>query len=167
MSQLDVVNVMRDLLECARAEVQRQDNTWDGRLCMNPYSVPTRDDCCGGQIQGTIVRYFSFDTFPLDQITSTPCNAFGMAADVVISIYDCFTGMGQHGQPRDCVSLDNATDLVTVQAAAVWNGVLCCLNEMDIDWLFRSQLILDNEQGGCIGSDLSLTLGVGFGCPCG
>ena len=167
MSQNSLVSIVRDLIECARMRVLQEDPTWSGRVCMNPYSTPTYDDCCNGQIQGTITRYYPFDTFPIDNDGLRPCDTGQLAADVTIGIYDCFSGMGPRGGPKSCEDLDSATDKVTVQAAAVWQGVLCCLQEMEnVDYVFRSQAPLDNEQGGCIGTELTITIGIWSGCQC-
>lgn len=166
--QLAVVDLTRELLECARVALVEDDPGWNGRICMSPYSVPTRDECCGGALQGTIERYFPSSVFPQDEFELQPCNAGLLAADIVISVADCFVGMGPRGGARSCAELDDATDRITVQSAVVWSAVLCCLQpKPDVEWMFRSQTPFDNEQGGCIGSDLRITVGVTTGCGCG
>lgn len=167
MSQPVIVSVVRDLLECAKLRILQDDPAWSGRVCMNPYSAPTLDDCCDGQLQGTITRYYPYEQFPIDNDGLNPCHTGQMAADVTIGIYDCFTGMTGRGGARSCEDLDIATNRVTIQAAAVWAGVVCCLNELDIDWVIRSQAPIGNDQGNCVGSELTLTLGLMSGCPCG
>ena len=166
MSQITLVSVVRDILDCAKIRILQEDPAWSGRVCMNPYSVPTYDDCCGGQLQGTITRYYPYQTFPIDNDGLDPCHAGQLAADVTIGVYDCFQGVANRGGSRSCEDLDIATNKVTLQAAAVWSGVLCCLSELDIDWVFRSQAPIGNDQGGCIGSELTLTLGLMNGCQC-
>lgn len=167
MSQLTIGSIVKDLLQCGKAELLKHDPAWSGRVCMNPYSTPTLDDCCGGQLQGTITRYYPYEVFPIDNDGLNPCHLGLMAADVTIGVYDCFQGLGNRGGARSCEDLEEAFDRVTVQGAAVWQGVLCCLNELEIDWVYRSQAPIDNEQGSCIGTELILTLGVGSGCGCG
>jgi hypothetical protein len=164
---LIITDLVRSLLECARQELVELDPTWEGRVCMNPYSVPTRDDCCKGQLQGTIGRYYPSTAFPIEDFVAQPCQAGYFVADVTISILDCLVGMGHHGEALPCDKLDDAHDQMVQQAQAVWKGVTCCLMATDVEWVFRSQTPLDNEQGGCMGTDLAITVGIPVGCPCG
>jgi hypothetical protein len=134
---------------------------------MNPYSIPTRDDCCEGQLQGTIARWYPSSAFPLEDFTTNPCNAGYFVADVIISVVACLVGMGHRGDPLSCDQLDEAHDQMVTEAQAVWRGITCCLLETDVEWIFRNQTPLDNEQGGCMGTDLLFTIGIPAGCPCG
>lgn len=167
VDHLIITDTVRSLLECARVELVLQNPAWEGRVCMNPYSVPTRDDCCDGQLQGTIERWFPSSEFPLEDFTVPPCNAGYLAADVVVSVLSCFIGMEDHGDARSCEALDEAHDVMVKEAQAVWKGITCCLLNTDIEWIFRSQIPIDNQQGGCMGSDLAFTIGIPMGCLCG
>lgn len=161
--------------ECVRAELATTTAGAPARACL---MVPGQiawdscgpDDC--GQLTLSITRIFYSQTFPAESVidwSEAGCPPTLLAADVTVSILRCAPGPDDAGNPPTCDELLAAALVWDADARAVRKAVGCCLADLvEQDqisaYTIRSQTPAGPE-GGCVGSELSLTMAVPH-CAC-
>jgi hypothetical protein len=76
----------------------------------------------------------------------------------VVTILRCIPAGDENGPPT-CAQLDAAAQIQLDDAAAVWNGVICCFDEDEHEFTVLGQTMV-GPAGFCGGS--ALTIAVGF-----
>lgn len=163
---LTVYGVAADLLECARAELAGTAAGAPERRCVVPGGAASFEDCCAGQLTVHARRTFASSSFPNEDRAVQPCFAGLVAVEYVVTILRCApTGKGP--KPPTCEQLDASARTTMADAAAVRRGVACCLHEnrQKVVAVLGAQPFVA-PQGGCVGSELSVTVGLFDGCPC-
>ena len=130
---------------------------------------PAFDDCCDGQLTINLTRAFPSSTFPNEDVpVNSVCSAAYTALEYEIVLVRC---MPDVTDVRDPVKvLRTAAEKNYREARIIRQATLCCMKTMyemhNIEVFDRGQTFIGPE-GGCIGSQMSLTLGINDGCGCG
>jgi hypothetical protein len=130
-------------------------------------------DCDCGQLSVAVGRQYPSHTFPQEGGAGGPVTKCGPPIWVVtytIEILRCVPGQGDDDKPPPCEAVNEAARLAAIDAWAVKNGVICCLNSMQKDltdngataitnFMVRDQLAV-GPQGYCGGSALTVLVGL-------
>jgi hypothetical protein len=153
-----LTRLTQELLDCTCAALEK---TACGCPCYAFVSAGTVawDKCCdGGQLWVGIDRIYAYDRFPAPATGAIMCSP-PLAADIVIGVLRCAPTLSDQGEPPSAEALSASSAQVYEDAYAVVNGVLCCLVPTQRERLF----VMGNQrplgpQGGCVGSELRLTV---------
>lgn len=136
------------------------------RACVVPGLIAW-DECDCGLLAGTITQQFYTDNFPQPNTgaaTSIPCQSSFIAAEMMISLIRCAPNPHGNQLAPPCAELDAAAQIWTVDAHILQQTVFCTLEEMrdnnDIVEYLVSNLVSAGPEGGCVGSDITFTVGL-------
>ncbi|GAA2945988.1 hypothetical protein GCM10020227_11060 [Streptomyces flavovirens] len=140
---------------------------WDG--CEDPCDGTG----AGGQLAVSIARIYPSTRFPdLDRevrgvrgCQPPPTTA----AEMVITLLRCAPAVNEHGCPPTCAELSDAARVTHVDAATVYNALLCCLpltgSRRGRRFVMGEQRII-GPQGGCVGIEQRVTVALPGCAPC-
>lgn len=132
---------------------------------------PAWDDCCAGQLVVWWSRvYASSAGFPDSALAAMgPCAGVVTGIEWNVEVMRCAPGNNANGKPPTLAQFAESARITHVDARAVWRGVRCCLQGMwdDRNWMSQINGQAPSEpDGGCVGSKMTFTIGVGDGCGC-
>lgn len=143
------------------------------RIIVSP-GPPTWDGCDCGLLAVSTSRIYMSQTFPIDsggETSQRRCGNPYVCVDMSVTIARC-TPVGKNGSAPTPKQESEAARILYDDAAAILSGVACCLQSMSEgspplveDYVIRQQVVVGPE-GGCVGTDTSLTLGFVNGCLC-
>lgn len=155
------------LLECAASGLQN-----DTTLGVPAYRAvvigeASHDNCCEGQLTVAYTRQFPSSQFPEEDFFTTTCGPPYTVLEYDIEHIICsptINGLGRF--PAAQAITENAKE-VLIAARAIWAAVACCLqaNLRDFNSVMRAQEAITPE-GGCVGSRLTVWIGLTTGCGC-
>ncbi|MGW1352838.1 hypothetical protein ACWCQE_26750 [Streptomyces sp. NPDC002409] len=141
---------------------------WDG--CNDPCSA----DGAGGQLTVHVAGTHPTAAFPSrDRVVVGGRNCVPPAAtavELVITLLRCAPMMDERGCPPSCDDLADAARTVHVDAATIYNALLCCLPTTGTRrrgpvFTLGEQRVLE-PAGGCMGVEQRVTVAVpNCGCP--
>jgi hypothetical protein len=125
------------------------------------------DECDCGLLAVAVGRQYLSNNFPaqLTDIDASQCGAAWLVADLVVQIIRCAPSPQEGSFSPSCGALDSSAQEVITDAWIVMDTVPCLLESMKedtreiIDYLVRV-LTPQGPLGGCVGSELVLTIGV-------
>lgn len=140
------------------------------------------DDCECGQLIVAITNSFASNNFPTPAISTalqfgaSRCGHPIIVFEMTITMLRCVPGGGANGEAPSCTSLASAAQIAVIDAAAVRDGVLCCLSAMQVEknasgvptitgFTAGGQQFI-GPQGNCGGSAMDVQVGVLSRCPC-
>jgi hypothetical protein len=145
------------------------------RVCVVPGAIAW-DDCQCGQLAVTVTRLYPSNRFPQElsgQGSDVPsrCGAALLGVDLTVQVVRCAPSPTDADPAVACAALEATAQMVLDDAYWTRVGVVCCLRDLEdettiTDWLVRAQTPA-GPQGGCVGSDLAVTVAVPYDCPCG
>jgi hypothetical protein len=116
------------------------------------------DSCCEGMLYVGVGTVFPTTDFPDAATTPLPCGA-ELAGTLTVGVARCAPTFDDLGNPPTCAEEQASAAIAYEDAYAIMRGVLCCLHEDRR--LYRgivgTQTFL-GPLGGCVGSELSVTL---------
>lgn len=125
------------------------------------------DDCCPGLLTVAPERVFrTTDPFPTEAFDDGQCDGRPIAVDLVVRVDRCTPTIGDDGAPPSFDDQAASTREVLTDAAVIWNALASVLLLGDDGHggtlLERANLnqIFTPPQGGCIGTETRVTLGV-------
>lgn len=142
------------------------------RVCVVPGSIAW-DECPCGQLAIAVTRTYPSAQFPRelggDGLTDqTQCGWPYMIADLTVQAVRCAPSPNERGEPPSCDALAYSSQIVLADAHAVMAGIRCKLADLESDRTIEDYVIRPTTfigpQGGCVGSELGLTVGVNYGC---
>ncbi|TDC29494.1 hypothetical protein E1211_25895 [Micromonospora sp. 15K316] len=151
------------------------------RACVVP-GAPAWDSCedpCdnsggpGGQLTVHVARIFPSREFPAPDQTvlglrgCTPPST--TAAELVVTLLRCAPAPTEHGCPPSCEELAATARIVHVDAATVFNALMCCLPSTG-GWRGRRFVMGEQRivgpQGGCVGVEQRVIVALPGCGPC-
>ena len=125
------------------------------------------DACECGTLAIAAQRFYltmAFPTAASDVQVTVPCRSGFLAADLVVQVLRCAPQPVGTDLAPSCDALSISAEQVSVDAWTVMNTVQCLLDELRstdqiVDYLVRNQLFA-GPAGGCVGSELSITIAV-------
>jgi hypothetical protein len=167
-----IFELLQQLLECAANALDATSYQAPSRQCITA-GEPVWEDCCddsvgnvGGQLTVNVVRYYPSTTFPDEDSRVVTCGPPLRAADINVQVLRCAPVWDGNGSaPCD----DTVAERLDSDSEALWNGVICCLLDLHrtefIEWTLRQQVV-NGPEGGCVGSTLTITVGMPSTCGC-
>lgn len=160
-----------DLLACVRRTLALTSTgiPRDMRVFVSP-GVPTDDDCCDGQLAVYVVNMFPSRSFPLQDTLPENCGAPYTVVTFGVRVTRCIP-TGTRDDPPTPTVLQASAAAIYEDAYAIWVGARCCLSE----WASRAESPLDGvlsthnffePEGGCVGSELQVLVGLMDPCGC-
>ncbi|MFJ5814957.1 hypothetical protein [Streptomyces sp. NPDC093108] len=146
---------------------------WDG--CNDPCST----DGAGGQLTVHVARTYATAAFPMDDRGQSGRVLFGgrncqppaaTAVELVVTLLRCAPMMDERGCPPSCEEMAAAARTVHVDAATIYNALVCCLPETGTRrrgpvFMLGDQRVLE-PAGGCMGVEQRVTVALrNCGCP--
>lgn len=132
--------------------------------CVTAGSI-TWDNCCPGMLRVAANRQFASDRFPDPVFRPGPCGQYSRATDLTALILRCAPGPDQDGNPPSCEKLDNMAVIVSEDMDALWRATRCCFSDSGFDYVIR-EITAVGPRGQCIGSQMTLTIGLTDWCEC-
>lgn len=154
-----VYDTAAQLLECARAKVAATEAGVPARVCVVPGAELAWDECECGQLTVHVLRQYPSRVFPTeDRVPMAPCSTAYLVAVFAVTILRCVPIGGEDAIPPTCEELDAAARTQADDALAVFNGVMCCIDDG-----LREFIVLDQPTvgpaGQCAGSQLTIAVG--------
>lgn len=165
------------LLDCACAKLQLTETGCPDRRCIVPGIEPEAVNCChpGGQLTVNVVRTYPSRQFPVPDLgTPNNCDAPYQVATFNVTVFRCMP-VGSVEHPPSCAKLDDTALVVLSDMEAVRQGVVCCLRDRDTlmptlgdayVWGLGDHLPVGPE-GGCVGTNLTVLVGLPTCWDCG
>lgn len=168
-------------LDDVAAEVEGQPGC-PCRACVVP-GTPAWDDCSdpcsgddgpGGQLTVNFARIYGTSRFPQEEIDNVQgtrgCQPPAtMAAEMVVTLLRCVPTVNENGCPPTCEELSAAARVTHVDAATVYNALMCCLpktgGRRGRRFLMGQQKII-GPQGGCVGIEQRVIVALPGCAPC-
>ncbi|MGY3199703.1 hypothetical protein [Streptomyces sp. TE5632] len=159
--------VCATLAETAAA-VEGQPGCPDCTSCVVP-GTPAWDNCDGGETPGQLTVNFagmvptsSFPQETRDVLGAKNCLPVRTAAEYVITLLRCAPTFSENGCPPTCEEQSTAARILAVDAAAIWNALLCCFPSTSgarrgQTFVIGAQRTLGPE-GGCVGVEQRVTV---------
>lgn len=132
------------------------------------------DACACGQLAIGITRQFLSEVFPSDGPTITtasmsPCTLPYRVADMSIGVARCAPNPNERGEVS-WPALDTAAQATMSDAYHILTGAQCSLNTLANnnvidDYAIRAQDVI-GPLGGCVGSELRVSVSFINSCPC-
>lgn len=141
------------------------------RVCVVPGELAW-DACDCGQLTIQNPTQFSSNIFPspIPGGDQTQCGAPVLASTFTVTALRCSPGPDRSGHPPTCSQLQNAAELLYKDKYYMRAAVICCLSEMQQANVLEMYTVgAVNEvgpRGGCVGAEMSFTIGVIAGCAC-
>lgn len=160
-----IYDVAAELLACACAALEATTAGCPARATVVAGEAAW-DDCCEGQLTVSVPTIFPSTTFPDPDTRNAVCGPPFTAFDVDVEIVRCAPTVNSSGRAPSVADLNASALIWHLDARAVWTGVLCCLHAHRLEWnsVVRQQIALGPE-GGCVGSRLTVTVGL-TDCVC-
>jgi hypothetical protein len=124
-------------------------------------------DSCGsaecGQLAVSISRLFLSNTFPVDAIERMDaCGAPYVCADYILQLIRCVPNPDQAGNPPSAAALQDAAQVIDLDAETVLPAVACSLQElMELytigDYVMRQAPVV-GPSGGCAGIQVNFAV---------
>lgn len=166
MDDPKVYDVVRAIFDCVRFGLGETSNQAPARAYVS-MGVPAWDDCCDGQLVVWWSRVYGSSTFPDADTRPIVCQSPWTVVEVNVEIVRCIPGSDRNGNPPSVESLEEAARVANVDARAVWTAVQCCLVNHREVWEARvTGQVVAGPDGGCVGSRLTILVGVIDGCAC-
>lgn len=116
------------------------------------------DDCCGTLVVAPETVYRS-ESFPTENTTEDFCWGGEIALSLVVLLVRCVPVVDDRGRAPTSAELDDAYKALLVDAATVWDAIVCA--ELPDEWERASvRQTFVGAEGGCIGVETRLTLGI-------
>lgn len=165
-------DIATTILECVRARIVDEAGSPDfDRVCVVPGEVAW-DACDCGQLTINNPTQFSSNVFP-SPITGgdqTQCGAPLIASTFTITALRCSPSNDRNGHPPKCSALANAAKQLYSDKFYMRAATLCCLASLQMTNVLEQytvgNIIEVGPRGGCVGAELSFTVGVINGCLC-
>lgn len=170
MDNLYVHSAVSTILECARSGLEATSNQAPKRVYVS-MGEPAHDDCCDGQLVAWWSRQYPSAAFPDADVRNALCGWAQTAVEVNVEIVRCSPGVNPNtGEAPSVEVLAEVARVNYVDARAVWTSVLCCLTE-HIRPPSRWSAIVAGQvpvgpSGGCVGSRMTVVIGLADGCAC-
>lgn len=127
-----VYDVAAQLLECV---CNRLGDSCPSRRCVVPGLEVTAENCCGGdrggQLTVSVSQRFPSRDFPAIA-TTVPLNC---AMPYLVTVYNITlfrcVPVGDAMKPPTCSAMNDAATGLFLDMERVWDGVACCLSDMD------------------------------------
>lgn len=158
--------VMQTLLGCANQALIDCGRPV-GRAFLAPGSQVAWDDCCDGQLWVRMINVFpSGRPFPaVDSVQ--PCGIAVLAVQLAVGVVRCAAVVDDNGNAPTPEELTADTLAQSADASILLSAIQCCDLPTTTDKLIRvGTWTPSGPQGGCVGGEWTLTLGVG-NCGCG
>lgn len=166
-----VFDLLSNILACAYAGIDHDAPLDINRQCVVPGEI-VWDNCQCGQLVIAESRRFPSNAFPLEQVDHTAeCGAAWLVLDAKLNLTRCAPAIDVNGNPPKCVDLTASAKQLSKDMTDIRQAVECCLDGMYnanqiIAYELGAQEIVGPE-GGCVGSELTIFIGVPNGCGCG
>lgn len=178
---LAAYNIAEMLRQCAFNKVAATAAGPPARSCVITGGIAW-DDCECGQLTVAITRTFSSQNFPTPALNTAQQFGVGRCGhpiivfDYTVTMLRCVASSSDGIGSPSCADLAASAQVTVIDAAAVRDGVICCLQTMlrarDSN---GSQLITGftagdqqfvGPEGACGGSAMDVQVGVLYQCPC-
>lgn len=158
-------DTMQTLLDCAEQALNVCDRSV-GRAFLAPGQQVAHDDCCDGQLWVRLISAFpSGRPFP-NPDSAQPCGILLMALQLGLGIVRCAHTVDDNGNAPTPEELTEDTLGGTLDASILLSAIQCCELPLATDKLIGlGTWTPSGPQGGCVGGEWSLTVGVG-NCGC-
>ncbi|MFG2404282.1 hypothetical protein ACGFR8_08060 [Streptomyces brevispora] len=141
---------------------------WDD--CVDPCSG---DDGAGGQLTVNYARIYGTSRFPQEDLEVRGLRgcqpAATTAAEMVITLLRCAPTVNENGCPPTCEELSAAARVTHVDAATVYNALMCCLpktaGRRGRRFVMGQQKVI-GPQGGCVGIEQRVIVALPGCAPC-
>ena len=164
-----ILDAAQTILDCARAGLEATSNQAPARVYVS-MGEPAHDDCCDGQLVAWWSRQYPSGTFPDEQFRSALCGWTQTAVEVNVEVVRCSPGPDVNGNPPSVQALEEVSRVTYIDARAVWTSVLCCLVHHvrpPSRWsAVVGQQVPIGPEGGCVGSRMTVVVGLIDGCAC-
>jgi len=169
-----VYTIAAELLECARLSLSDGGQPDPCRVCVVPGEI-VWDQCAnGGQLILGINQVYYSNAFPLELTgeaagTVNPlCGPAYAVADYTLSLMRCAPiPTGNPPRSPSCEALSASAQEIVLDSFYLRNGLLCCLRDMQKDLSIvdyrMSAATVDGPLGDCVGSEISLLVGLTHG----
>lgn len=135
-------------------------------VCVVPGAIAW-DACDCGQLSVTWSRMYLSNRFPTDTAGDdalSPCEAAVLVVDATVEVVRCAPSPEDNATTVPCPKLDATAQVVIDDATAVLQGVACALKELEeagsiYDYRIAQQ-VAKGPQGGCVGSELGVLIGL-------
>jgi hypothetical protein len=116
------------------------------------------DACCEGMLYVAVGSVFPSLNFPEPATTRQPCMA-PLAGTLTVGVARCAPTFDDQGNPPTCQQEQASAATAYEDAYAIMRGVVCCLHadRRLYDGVAGTQSFL-GPLGGCVGSELTVTL---------
>lgn len=160
-------DIANNLRLCAYHEVHTRTKLGAPSNSYVTVGVPSHDNCCDGQLTASIMRIYPSSLFPEEDYRKAPCGPAFVAVHIDIEIVRCAPMIDGQGHFPSIQEIDGSSRQVYIESQAVWRGVECCLSANADKWAstIREQAFITPE-GGCVGSRLTVIVGLTNGCDC-
>jgi hypothetical protein len=166
VDDVKVWDVLTAILACAEAGLNETSNQAPARSYV-AMGEPAHDDCCDGQLVVWFERIYPSAAFPDEDLRPVVCAGAQTAIVVNVEVVRCAPTYDANGNPPSSAALLASARETNVDARAIWTSVLCCLRLRKDEWsAIVNQQAPIGPQGGCVGSRLTVTVGVLDGCEC-
>lgn len=137
-------------------------------VCVVPGAVAW-DACDCGQLSVTWSRMYLSNRFPTDvagddSLQLQPCAAAVLVLDVTVEVVRCAPVPQGNATTVACSALEAAARVTADDAVAVLQGVACALFDLETAGTVYAhqvrQQVAKGPQGGCVGSELGLLVGL-------
>lgn len=166
--------VCAELTRVAELQVDLEQPGCPCRAYVAAGTVPA-DTCCGdcgeeagGQLTVAVTGLFPTQRFPVeDRTTTDPCGPTKLAAQFTVTLYRCYPGPDNRGNPPTVEQLQRSSRVLHTDMLTVHHAVTCCANR-DANGKKR-QIALQSHRtlgpaGGCVGNELVFALDTGINC---
>jgi len=141
-----------------------------GTCCVVPGRDVALDDCCAGQAWVRILRVYgsSMESFPdaaRQPHDTDRCTGGRWAVEFGAGVVRCVPGLDGRGQPPTGAELEASAGQVADDASRIRRAVLCCFADGSDEGLWVGDWLPVGPEGGCVGGELSVVVGVD-GCEC-
>ena len=161
--------IVQELGECVAAALADTTAGPPDRICLVVPGTIAWDKCQCGQLALTVNRFYWASSVTLQQQSdfggSSDCGLPFLVMDVTVSIARCApTGDVKNELAPSCQELQDAARVWHEDAQAVRLGAGCCLKAMEDEGDISGFGLIEQKavgpEGGCVGSDLRVLIGL-------
>lgn len=159
-----------DLRQCILIELENTiGGVGDGfDSCVVPGNTTTWDNCCPGSLRVRYGPQTPTDRFPDPLLRPTNCQAMERAAQFIATVLRCHASPNADGTPPPCDVLAKEARILAEDMDALWRAVACCLGRPDAPFSYVINSVVPvGPEGACVGSELTVTVGLTNWCQCG
>lgn len=169
---LSFFTIATTVLECVRERIEDVANLpgFD-RVCVVPGEVAW-DACDCGQLTINNPSQFSSNSFPSPILggDQTQCGAPLIASTFTVTALRCAPSSSKNGHPPTCAALSDAAELLYQDKYYMRAAIICCLAELQRTHVLEQYTVGTvtevGPRGGCVGAEMSFTVGLINDCPC-